>query len=194
VNLSPSTAGRSNTDWLPHKRHEAETRPYFNNKSGLPKPFYRYSTLGDARSSTALPKINESGNKLFFFYSIDDTRLKDVQPLRQYTMPTALERAGDFSQTRTPSGALVVVTDPLTGQPFPGNRFPANRIDPRGVALLNVFRCRTRSDNPPTTTTTRSRASTIRGSIWCASIASNNSNTISGNTDLITEECRLRRR
>ena len=54
-------------------------------------------------------------------------------------MPTALERAGDFSQTRTSSGALIVVRDPLTGQPFPGNVIPANRADARGLAMLNLL-------------------------------------------------------
>jgi Carboxypeptidase regulatory-like domain len=125
-----------------YKRHEMwNATNFFNNRSGIPKPFYRYSTLGGTLGGPVprVPKINSSGDKLFFFYSIDDTRLKDVQPLRQYTMPTALERAGDFSQTRTPSGALVVITDPTTGRPFQDNKIPAGRIDPRGQALLNVF-------------------------------------------------------
>ena len=43
--------------------------------------------------------INPDGNKLFFFYVIDDTQLKNVQTLKFYQMPTALERAGDFSQS-----------------------------------------------------------------------------------------------
>jgi hypothetical protein len=125
-----------------YKRHEMwNANNYFNNKLGLPKPFYRYSTLGGTLGGPVprIPKINDNGNKLNFFYSIDDTRLKEVQPLRFYTMPTALERAGDFSQTRTPSGALVPVIDPLTGQPFPGNQIPSNRLDPRGQALLGIF-------------------------------------------------------
>ena len=50
-------------------------------------------------------------------------------------MPTALERAGDFSQSVTPSGALISVRDPLTNAPFPGNRIPANRLDPRGPGV-----------------------------------------------------------
>ena len=125
-----------------YKRHDMwNSTNYFNKTAGVPKPFYRYSTLGGTLGGPVprLPRINEAGDKLFFFYSIDDTRLKAVQLLRFYTMPTALERAGDFSQTRTPSGALVVIRDPQTGQPFPDNKMPANRIDPRGVALLNVF-------------------------------------------------------
>ena len=79
------------------------------------------------------------GNKLFFFYSVDDTQLKDVNPLRRYTVPTALERAGDFSQTRTPAGALIVVRDPTDRLPFPGNKIPANRTDARRPTLLNML-------------------------------------------------------
>ena len=125
-----------------YKRHEMwNANNYFNNLLNVPKPLYRYNTLGGTLGGPVprIPKVNADGSKLFFFYSADYTRLHNVQPIRRYTMPTALERAGDFSQTRTPSGALVVVNDPLTGRPFPNNRIPANRIDPRGVALLDVF-------------------------------------------------------
>jgi len=40
-------------------------------------------------------------------------------------MLTALERVGDFSQTFDQNGKLIVVKDPLTGQPFPGNMVPS---------------------------------------------------------------------
>ena len=110
---------------------------FFNNKVGLPKPEYRFSTLG-GNLGGPVPKVG-GGKKLFFFYSLDDTQLKDPNILRRYTMPTALERAGDFSQTRTTSGALIPVRDPLTGQPFADNKIPANRANPAGLALLNLL-------------------------------------------------------
>ena len=115
--------------------------PYFNHADNIPKPEYRYSTIGGNLGGPIprVPLLNPDGQKLFFFYSVDDTRLKNPQIARRYTMPTALERAGDFSQTRTSSGALITVRDPLTGQPFPGNRIPADRADPRGVAMMNLL-------------------------------------------------------
>ena len=125
-----------------YKRDEAlNATNFFNNRDNVPKPAYRYSTLGGNLGGPVprIPKINANGKKLFFFYSLDDTQLKDVNILRRYTMPTALERAGDFSQTRTTSGALIVVRDPLTGQPFPGNVIPAMRMDPRSMALINLL-------------------------------------------------------
>ncbi|OLC40798.1 MAG: hypothetical protein AUH43_25735 [Acidobacteria bacterium 13_1_40CM_65_14] len=119
-----------------YKRHDGlNATNFFNNSAGVPKPQYRYSTLG-GNLGGPVPAMRK---KLFFFYSIDDTQLKDVNLLRRYTMPTAAERAGDFSQTRTTSGALIVIRDPLTGQPFPGNLIPASRMDPRSMALINLL-------------------------------------------------------
>ncbi|HEU0123801.1 MAG TPA: TonB-dependent receptor [Bryobacteraceae bacterium] len=53
------------------------------------------------------------------------------------TVPTALERAGDFSQsfTNTP----ITIFDPLSQRPFPGNRIPANRQDPAAAGLLALI-------------------------------------------------------
>ena len=58
----------------------------------------------------------------------------------QFTrMPTALERAGDFSQTLDAFGQPVRIVDPVTGQPFEGNRVPAGRISPQANALLAYY-------------------------------------------------------
>jgi hypothetical protein len=53
------------------------------------------------------------------------------------TLPSALERTGDFSQSiiRGP----VVVYDSTTSQPFPDNRIPASRINPAASGLLSLF-------------------------------------------------------
>jgi hypothetical protein len=108
---------------------------YFNKQANIPKPEYRYSTLG-GNLGGPVPATNK---KLLFFYSLDDTQLKDPNILRRWMMPTDLERRGDFSQTRTPAGTLIQIRDPLTNAPFPGNVIPANRLDPRGLALLNML-------------------------------------------------------
>jgi hypothetical protein len=95
-----------------------------------------------------VPKINADGRRLFFFYSVDDTRLKNPQVLRRYMMPTAAERAGDFSQTRTTSGQLVPIRDPLKSGNctttdrtacFDNNIIPAGRASQQGLALMNLL-------------------------------------------------------
>jgi hypothetical protein len=108
---------------------------YFNKLAGIPKPEYRYSTLG-GNLGGPVPGMNK---KLLFFYSLDDTQLKDPNILRRWMVPTALERSGDFSQTRTPAGALIQIRDPLTNAAFPGNVIPLSRLDPRGLAFLNML-------------------------------------------------------
>src|SRR5262245_36802512 len=62
------------------------------------------------------------------------------------TVPTDLQRQGDFSQTFTASGSLIQIFDPLTTTcnaqgvctrtAFPDNRIPANRINPVAAALV----------------------------------------------------------
>ena len=54
-------------------------------------------------------------------------------------MPTALERAGDFSQTLDARGQPVRPIDPATGQPFEGSAIPAGRISPQAAALLAYY-------------------------------------------------------
>jgi len=61
-------------------------------------------------------------------------------------VPTAREKAGDFSQTFNAAGQLVVIYDPLTGDangqnrtPFPGNIIPANRLNPVTSKMLSYL-------------------------------------------------------
>jgi hypothetical protein len=54
-------------------------------------------------------------------------------------LPTALERAGDFSHSVDGLGRPVQVVDPLTGQPFDGSVIPEDRITPEARALLAYY-------------------------------------------------------
>ncbi|MBK9170725.1 MAG: TonB-dependent receptor [Bryobacterales bacterium] len=86
-------------------------------------------------------------NKLFTFFTYE--QWKNRQPYtRVMTLPTDLEREGDFSKTLTKDGALRPIFDPWTTQvntatnvvtrtPFAGNRVPAARFDPTSRAFLN---------------------------------------------------------
>ena len=127
-----------------YKRHEMwNATNFFNNNVGARKPVYRYSTLGGNIGGPVklkIPIINPDGKKFFFFYSIDDTQLKDVNILRRFTMPTAIERQGNFSETRTTAGALIPVRDPSNNnQPFAGNIIPLSRMNAQSMALINIM-------------------------------------------------------
>jgi hypothetical protein len=124
------------------KRHESfNANDFFNNRSGLQKPLYRFNTFGFTIGGPIyIPgKFNRDKNKLFFFYSHEEWRTRVPQSLLSFTMPTELERRGDFSRTLDQSNRLVTINDPTTGRPFPGNIIPSNRIHPDGQALMKVL-------------------------------------------------------
>ena len=87
-------------------------------------------------------------NRTFFWFSTDNYQQLGTRN-NVLTLPTALERAGDFSQTRNAAGQPVTIYDPLTtrlnaaGQyvrdPFPGNVIPADRINPVARAMLGAI-------------------------------------------------------
>jgi Carboxypeptidase regulatory-like domain/TonB dependent receptor len=70
-------------------------------------------------------------NKLFYFGTYQGTRIRSEAAGRVAFVPTAAERAGDFSSF---SGQLV---DPVTRQPFPNNQIPPDRISPVAKYFLN---------------------------------------------------------
>ena len=124
------------------KRHEQfNANDFFNNQRGIPIARYRYNmysyTIG---GPVFIPRVwNRERNKLFFFWSQEFWPQQVSVPVTNVTMPTALERTGDFSQSFDTNGKLITVKDPTTGLPFPGNAIPLNRIDPNGQAILNFF-------------------------------------------------------
>jgi Carboxypeptidase regulatory-like domain/TonB-dependent Receptor Plug Domain len=111
---------------------------YFNNLAGREKPRYRFNTYG-FNLGGPVPGVGGQEKKTFFFYSLEAPLTERPGPLRQWTVPTALERQGDFSQTLDSAGRLIVIRDPQTGQPFPGNAVPTERINQSGLALLKLM-------------------------------------------------------
>ena len=79
-------------------------------------------------------------NRIFFFAAYEGTRQRTGTPI-SLTVPTDLERAGDFSKTVNASGTLVPVFDPTTSlrQPFPGNVIPKESLDPVALRVVNYF-------------------------------------------------------
>ncbi len=72
-------------------------------------------------------------NKLFFFGSYQGTRLRSDPRLGRQFLPTAAQRAGDFSAAGRP------ILDPASGQPFPDNQIPLSRFNPVTQAFLEFI-------------------------------------------------------
>lgn len=127
-------------------RNEAlNANSFFNNKGSLPRALYRHNIWGfNFGGPMPIPNFGEGGRvlerkKANFFVSYEKPHT--IQPTNPIfvTVPTALERAGDFSQSFNSSGNLIIVNDPLTGLPFPGNKVPSTRWNQSTAAFLRVF-------------------------------------------------------
>lgn len=71
--------------------------------------------------------------KTFYFGSYSGLRQIESSTAGAASVPTALERQGDFSQSK------VAPIDPLTGKVFPGGLIPLSRFDPTALNILNKY-------------------------------------------------------
>jgi hypothetical protein len=116
-------------------RNEAlNANDFFNNRKNVKLPEYRYNTEGASLGGPIyIPKIwNTQKNLLFGFYNIEMLQSAIPGTLTNYTMPTQLERKGDFTQSP------VKINSP-GGVPYPNNVVPASQLNPNGLALLNTL-------------------------------------------------------
>jgi len=86
-------------------------------------------------------------NKMFFSGWYEGFRERVPFPVTQ-TVPSDLERAGDFSDTRNASGQTIVIFDPMstvasgsgfTRTAFPGNKIPDNQQSPISRNIMQFF-------------------------------------------------------
>ena len=100
---------------------------FFLNRVGKDKPKLRYNNFGYTFNG---PIVKD---KLFFFWS-EEWRREVRGVTRKATVPTDLERQGNFSGIH--SANLSAPVDPFTGQAFPNNTIPTNRRSAAGFAVL----------------------------------------------------------
>ena len=121
---------------------------FFNNAAGIPLPEQPNRTFGASFGGPVrIPKLYNGKNRTFFWLAWEG--YQDTQSnTSQFSTPTALERMGDFSQSKTQSGALNVIYDPTstvcaggtcTRQPFVGNVIPPDRLNPVGLAIAATY-------------------------------------------------------
>lgn len=92
-----------------------------------PAPDYRRSQFGGSIGGPI------SKDRWFFFADYEGTRI--TEGITQVTnVPTAAERAGDFSRSVLPAPINF-----LTGQPFPGNQVPSFFQNPIGQAIAGLY-------------------------------------------------------
>src|SRR5262245_31530011 len=82
-----------------------------------------------------IPGLYHGKDRTFWMYSQEWTRQRNAISSTAI-VPTAQERAGDFSFVRQANFAVV---DALTKVPFPNNVIPASQINRVGQALVNLY-------------------------------------------------------
>jgi hypothetical protein len=130
------------TGYFFHRNEGLNANSWRNNIDGRPKSKYRYNTEGfNVGGPAYIPgKFNTDKNKLFFFVGIEWQGQLVPQGLHNVTVPTALERTGDFSQSHDAGGSPLTILDPLNNkQPFAGNKIPQNRLNADGMKILNFY-------------------------------------------------------
>jgi hypothetical protein len=107
--------------------------------SGQPAPqpnFNNYRWSGVLGGPLRIPHLLK-GDSTFFTLSYFGTRGQSAF-YNVGTVPTAAERAGDFSQTLI-NGVVPTIYNPSTGAPFAGNVIPSSLINPASAGLLQYI-------------------------------------------------------
>ncbi|MES1258805.1 MAG: carboxypeptidase regulatory-like domain-containing protein [Acidobacteriota bacterium] len=123
------------------RNEDLNANSFFNNKNAVARPRYRYATGGGSIGGPVyIPgKFNRNKNKVFFFFNDQYSYQGNPGALQKLTVPTALERTGDFSQSVTTGGALIPINRPGTKTQYPGNIVPPSEQSALGLKLLSIF-------------------------------------------------------
>ena len=112
--------------------------PYSLTGAALPNPAYLQQRFGVALGGPLnIPHIYHGGSKTFFFIHYNGT-LGDTPYSAFSTVPTGLERSGNFSQTLA-NGQAVQIYNPQTGQLFTNATIPQNMISSSAQSLLKYI-------------------------------------------------------
>jgi hypothetical protein len=111
-----------------------DANDFFSNRAGVPIPPFRQNQFG-GNIGGPIQK-----DKTFFFgdYEGFRSRLGETENL---TIPTLLQRQGDFSEPGNPIIYNPFDIDPATGhpRPFAGNRIPSNLINPASANVMALL-------------------------------------------------------
>lgn len=124
---------------------------FFAKRAGRQKPPFRFNQFGGTIGGpVVLGRVYDGRNRTFIFASYEGARLRQGVTYLG-TVPTALQRQGDFGQTFNARGQLVTIYDPFTTRPdpnapgrflrtpFANNIIPPGRIDPVAQRVLQLI-------------------------------------------------------
>ncbi|HYP06407.1 MAG TPA: TonB-dependent receptor, partial [Bryobacteraceae bacterium] len=131
-----------------HRNRILNANTFQANRQSQPRAPFIWNQPGATVSGPVwLPGIYKGRDRSFFHFSWEGI-YQNIPNHPVETVPTVLNRGGDFSDLRTTQGQPITIYDPLTTRlegntwvrdAFPGNRIPANRIDPVARRLLDFI-------------------------------------------------------
>lgn len=120
----------------------------FQNRSGQKLPVYQDNRYGaSAGAPVVIPKLYNGKNRTFWFFAYEGNKWTDAS-LATSTVPTALQRQGDFSellrlgatyQLYDPRSTVAAANGIFQRQPIPGNVIPRNSLDPVGQKIISFY-------------------------------------------------------
>ena len=152
-----SIATRSGTNQLHGSLYEffqndaLDANSWANNRANQPLAPKRYNQWGGTAGGPVwIPKLYNGRDRTFFFFYYEGYHFG--QPSQGfYSVPTAAERGGDFSQLKQADCTPIVLFDPATvapipnkpgfytATPFQGNVIPTDRFDPVAMNILQYY-------------------------------------------------------
>jgi len=148
---------RSGTNTVHGELYEFHVNPalnandFFGNATGAAKAKTILNQFGGQLAGPVIiPRVYHGKDRTFIFGNYEG--IHELFGYRDFnTVPTALERTGDFSQTTTAAGRLIAIYNPFTTRfdpnnpntlirsPFPNNVIPPSMINPVAKNLLNFY-------------------------------------------------------
>lgn len=130
------------------RNSDLDANSFFANLRGTPLANFKRSQFGGSLGGPIeIPKLFHGKDKTFFFFAYEGLRQGSAAAVTA-TVPTVLQRTGDFSQTLNSAGQKVIIYDPTTTvpsgtayirQPFPGNVIPSSRIDSVAASVVKYY-------------------------------------------------------
>jgi hypothetical protein len=167
VNLVLKEGGNKfhGSGWWFGQRAALDANDFFLNAGGVTKPDHLRDQFGFSLGGPI------KKGKTFFFLDFERLRQNDPVSLSG-SVPTDLQRKGDFSQTFNPDGSLQQIYDPRNCMsqgvglpcmrtPIAGNNLTTLPADPIGLALLKLYPEPTPGLGDPVTGLNNYRAATI---------------------------------
>jgi hypothetical protein len=128
-----------------------DSNNYFANAAGRKLGSFKRNEFGaNVGGPIYIPKLYNGQNRTFIFAGYEGRRLRSASLITN-SLPTELEKQGDFSRTLNAAGQLRTIYDPYSSRPDPsrpgqfirdplaGNRVPSNRLDPIALNVMKLY-------------------------------------------------------